>query len=55
MPALPLYSAGARYERKALRAYLKRRSRTTTTMEVLDVLRWVVARQARYEKKRGGL
>lgn len=57
--ANPAFSAGARYERKALRLYLRRRCRTScapSSRDMLnDVLAWVLARETRYGKKAGGL
>lgn len=56
MPADPKTSAGARLERKAFRAYLRRRMGSTTQAgELAAVLAWVLARQARYDKRGGGL
>lgn len=59
------FSAGARYERKAIRAYLERyikRLHHSDTMGALvtgnamkSVLTWVRGRQSRYDKKEGGL
>lgn len=64
--AKPEYSAGARYERKALRAYLTRligaidREMDDPGMKRIqvayqNVLRWVQTREKRYDKKPGGL
>lgn len=54
MAADPKTSAGARLERKAFRAYLRRMAARGkgTIAEALD---WVLARQTRYDKKTGGL
>ena len=50
------YSAGARYERKALRAYLERKVKAYGTGSAYAVLlNWVRGRQGRYDKKPGGL
>lgn len=53
-------SEGARWERKAVRAYLRRRllkDRLTQPAKsiVEEILKWVLTRQARYDKKKGGL
>ena len=52
-------SAGARFERKCLRQYLQRRLRRPASVDELAamtaVFDWVKSRQARYEKKPGGL
>lgn len=58
--AHPLYSAGARYERAALRTYLARLIRSKRTFVEDEkcyqrVLAWVKKREVRYDKKRGGL
>jgi hypothetical protein len=56
MPAQPSYSAGARYERKAMRAYLERKVKAFGSASVYAMLLdWVRRRQSRYEKQRGGL
>lgn len=61
------YSAGARYERKALRDYLTRRAHALavrvnqlkpipSALNGLEgALRWVKTRQRRYDKRPGGL
>jgi hypothetical protein len=50
------YSAGARYERAALRAYLRRVLRNYPESAVSErILAWVVSRQKRYDSKAGGL
>jgi len=57
----PSYSAGARYERKALRTHLEKKlkacdGRDVPQREVYELeLKWVRTRQARYDKKPGGL
>jgi len=53
-------SEGARYERAAYRARLRRRIKTCnpfkSTVEALkDELAWILARQSRYDKAPGGL
>lgn len=57
MAADPKTSAGARAERKAIRAYVRRlMARGGVGFSALDtVLQWVLSRQARYDKKSGGL
>jgi hypothetical protein len=60
----PELSEGARLERKAMRNYLRRemkkkvngfpRSRLETELLEL-ILNWVLARQKRYDKRKGGL
>ena len=55
MTKSPAYSAGARYERKALRAYLTRLMNDGKPVRVSDLLEWVNKRRERYEKKPGGL
>ena len=56
MATTPLYSAGARYERKALRAHLERKVKAHgQDSSYARVLAWVKGRQVRYEKKSGGL
>ena len=52
--ATPLYSAGARYERAALRAKLEREMKRSPGYYT-GLLRWVKSRQSRYNKKPGGL
>lgn len=49
------FSAGARFERKAVRAYLRRILTKTQAPEVATALAWVLSRQSRYDKKAGGL
>lgn len=54
----PLRSAGARTERKALRAYLRRRLARDGWMHkptVDSILAWVLGRQKRYDARPGGL
>lgn len=55
----PKKSEGARYERKAMRAYLSRRIvklvGNGAIIEAERILEWVKARQERYDKKPGGL
>lgn len=59
----PLKSAGARLERKSMRAFLRRLSTSTikgngTAEEIRMcefILDWVIKRQERYDKKPGGL
>jgi hypothetical protein len=55
MTKSPAYSAGARYERKALKAYLTRKLNDGKPIRVSDLLEWISARRERYEKKPGGL
>jgi len=50
-----VYSAGARYERAAMRKYLERKINTLHSAEFALVLKWVRARETRYDKKPGGL
>lgn len=55
----PKKSEGARYERKAMRAYLQRKlSRGVTIDQAITltvVFDWVKSRQSRYDKQQGGL
>ena len=57
----PAKSEGARYERKAIRAYLRRQlnatpnGSSTATIALRETLAWVLTRQKRYDKKAGGL
>lgn len=60
----PARSEGARYERAAVRAYLRRqiskwktfgKSEDTTVATLGIVLEWVLSRQQRYDKAPGGL
>lgn len=59
----PLKSAGARLERKAVRAFLRRLSTSAikgkgTAEEIRMcefILHWVIKRQTRYDKVPGGL
>lgn len=61
----PLRSEGARVERKAVRAYLRRQIRDVSSLEGVGtlfaeerlqaVLAWVLERQQRYDKRAGGL
>ena len=61
MKADPRRSEGARVERAAFRAYLRRllKRLESSTMGVTDVaqdaLHWVLMRQKRYAKRPGGL
>lgn len=59
MPADPKTSAGARSERQALRSYLRRRIKSSPSIQDTLVwqqaLEWVLTRQRRYDKKGGGL
>lgn len=62
MSNMDVYSAGARYERKAIVARLRRRIRyydaeeKCFSSEVLRIeLEWQLARQKRYDAKPGGL
>lgn len=60
MAADQKYSAGARAERATMRAYLRRQVSIHGTNDpagqVLHAaLEWVLKRQARYDKKPGGL
>lgn len=52
-------SEGARVERKAIRAYLRRLLRWTADASrvraIEDVLKWVLSRQKRYDRRPGGL
>lgn len=57
------YSAGAREERKAMRSYLRRQMAMVTGnheaghlyIPAQKVLDWVLDRQKRYDRKKGGL
>lgn len=49
------YSAGARYERAALRKYLERKIKNGEAVPARTILGWVRGRQARYDQKPGGL
>lgn len=52
----PATSEGARYERKAFRSMLRRRSLTYPDSRAYqDALDWVLKRSERYDKKPGGL
>ena len=56
MPTPSLYSAGARYERAALRKYLERKIKKYGSGSSYAVLlTWTKGRQSRYDKKPGGL
>ena len=56
MTADQRYSAGARYERQALRTKLERmRKADATDVTVKNLLQWVRSRESRYNKKPGGL
>jgi len=54
-------SEGARYERKAVREYLRRQIKKSAAHSVgwpdalNEALQWILKRQERYEKKAGGL
>lgn len=51
----PVYSAGARYERKAFITYLSRHAKDSASPIWEVILAWVRARRSRYDKKPGGL
>ncbi len=55
----PQASAGARYERAAFRAYLRRKLNAlgegAEASSLGPVLEWVLQRQQRYDKRAGGL
>lgn len=55
----PARSEGARYERKAIREYLRRKIKNYSDkgapVQYQIVLDWVLERQERYDKKTGGL
>ncbi len=59
MSADPKTSAGARTERAAFRAYLRRQLNAlgegAEASSLGPVLEWVLGRQKRYDKKAGGL
>lgn len=60
MKADPKESLGARLERKAMRAYLRRQlsiegTNTATGRALHAALDWLLARSARYDRKAGGL
>ncbi len=66
MAADPKTSEGARLERRALRAYLRRRlkkipvittdmSKAAAALTLNEVLEFVLTRQRRYDKDQGGL
>ena len=57
MAADPKFSAGARLERRAFRNYLKRKlvGGYNPIIQIGDALDWVKKRQARYDRKAGGL
>ena len=50
-------SEGARLERKAFRAYLRREIKKPLSHGTVlgEVLAWVLGRQNRYDKRQGGL
>ncbi len=52
-----VYSAGARYERASLRKHLERKVKKGGVLESAYILtlKWVKGRQARYDKRPGGL
>lgn len=51
----PKFSAGARLERAAFRAFIRRAMKRRGTPAPQVYLDWVLQRQRRYEKKPGGL
>lgn len=56
----PLKSEGARLERAACRAYLRRKMKwsgtgTMRTEAFSEVLGWILTREKRYDQKKGGL
>lgn len=55
----PKFSAGARLERKAFTAYLRRYANKPQTAAdgtvAAQILSWVLRREARYSKRPGGL
>jgi hypothetical protein len=52
----PIYSAGARYERAAMRAHLERMvKKWPEDSSYVVMLRWIRGRQSRYDKRPGGL
>jgi hypothetical protein len=51
----PKVSAGARLERAAFRAYLRRLLKHQDSPSLQSALAWVLKRQARYDRKAGGL
>jgi hypothetical protein len=61
--ANPLISEGARLERKAVRAYLRRQLERVrddihieyATNVLEEALNWILARQKRYDARKGGL
>lgn len=58
MPADPRFSAGARLERKAILAHVRRLIRMPQDLVVTDLVMlesWLLKRQARYNQKPGGL
>lgn len=55
MAADPKFSAGARMERKAVLAKLRRDSKVATYVNVNNLIDWVKRRQKRYDKAVGGL
>ena len=56
MAADPKRSAGARLERKAIRAYLRRLlAHDDANPAIATALAWVLGRQKRYDSKSGGL
>lgn len=49
-------SEGARLERKAMRAYLRRQLQSGMFSPAIEkALAWVLTRQKRYDKRKGGL
>ncbi len=51
-----LASAGARYERAAFRAYIRRRMiYNSDDFSLQEILDWILARQKRYDSRGGGL
>ena len=54
----PIFSAGARYERAAMRSHLERLAKQNGDSHgaiIEQILEWVRTRQSRYDKKPGGL
>ena len=52
----PLYSAGARFERKAMREAIARWMKAVPEEPLYRaILKWIKARESRYSKKPGGL
>lgn len=55
MPADPKRSEGARLERAAVRAYLRRIASKSQNPAIEQAIAWVLGRQKRYDAKTGGL